>query len=70
VRITTSAGQTRFSEALLEGDSVVVAFTDSTAVRLPVDSILTTEREYLDLISSIGVGLIVITGWICIYPGC
>jgi hypothetical protein len=70
VRLTTSAGQTRYSAAMMEGDSVIAAATDSAIVRIPVDSVELVEREDFDFLTTVGVGVIVITAWICIYPGC
>jgi len=70
VLVTVGQTETRYGSATLSGDSVVLASSDSTSVSMASSDIDQIEQRHFDWVTSIGVGAIIVTGWLCIYPGC
>jgi hypothetical protein len=70
VLVRVGQTETRYVSAMVSGDSVVLAGRDSTSVRIAPSDIDEIEQRHFDWITSIGVGAIIVTGWLCIYPGC
>jgi hypothetical protein len=49
---------------------VVLTAPDSTLAQVAFADIAGVEQRDFDWITTVGVGLLIATGWLCIYPGC
>ncbi len=70
VRLTVDSTRVRYVSAVLLGDAVVLTAPDSTLAQVAFADIAGVEQRDFDWITTVGVGLLIATGWLCIYPGC
>ena len=69
VRLGLESSEVRVDSARIVGDTVR-GVRAGRRVAVPVDSVLRYEQRDFDWITSAGVAALIVTGWICIYPGC
>jgi hypothetical protein len=69
VRLGLESSEVRVDSAYIAGDTVRGVRAGSR-VAVPVDSVVRYEQRDFDWVTSAGVAALIVTGWICIYPGC
>lgn len=69
VRLGLEASEVRVDSAHIVGDTVR-GVRGGSRVAVPVDSVVRYEQRDFDWVTSAGVAALIVTGWICIYPGC
>lgn len=70
VHLSVDSTQVRYESAILVGDTVVLSARDSAVTRVAFADIDGVEHRDFDWITTGVVGLLIATGWLCIYPGC